>query len=340
VTTEPDNAPRWDGRSPGHYEVWYLTFNHRASELGFWIRYTLEAPTAGRGPPHAQLWFAFFDARDPARTFGINKKVATDGLTLGAAPFQVAIDGAELAHGSSRGALEGGSHSARWALTWTPGRNSHRHMPAWMYRSDKLAATKVLSPNVDVGFSGVIEVDGRRIELSDEPGSQTHIWGRKHAHEWAWGHCNAFEGYRGAVLEVITARLERASRVLPPLTTLSLTLGSEAFCFTGLRHALVTRGSYGTAFYEFAAHSAFAQIEGRFSCRPEDMLVATYSDPDGAPAFCANTEVADLWLTVYKRPWPLARLREHARLVARRAGHFEVARRHRDPAIANNHTRI
>ena len=67
--SEADNVRVWDGHKRGHYEVWYVTFNHRESNTGYWIRYALESPEAGRGDPYAQLWFAHFDARDPERTF-------------------------------------------------------------------------------------------------------------------------------------------------------------------------------------------------------------------------------------------------------------------------------
>src|SRR5947207_50073 len=64
--TFTDNLCRWDGRSAPHYEVWFLTLNHRESQRGFWFRYTVEAPT---GPPSARpsaaLWAAVFNRRSP-----------------------------------------------------------------------------------------------------------------------------------------------------------------------------------------------------------------------------------------------------------------------------------
>jgi hypothetical protein len=81
-------------------------------------------------------------------------------------------------------------------------------------------------------------------------------------------------------------------------------------------------------------------VEGEFSCRPEDMLMTEYEDPDGEPTFCANTEIADLRVTVFRKSGPLARWREAALLVAPRTAHFEVASRQRDPAIGKLHTRL
>ncbi len=47
MSTEADNVRNWDGVARPHYEVWYLTFNHRESGTGYWICYTLDAPASG-----------------------------------------------------------------------------------------------------------------------------------------------------------------------------------------------------------------------------------------------------------------------------------------------------
>ncbi len=333
--TERDNVRVWQG-DPGHYEVWYLTFNHRPTRTGFWIRYTLEAPLAGRGDPHAQLWFARFDAADPRRSFAINHRLPISSMEARAAPFEVRIGEARLTHGSAQGSLAGAGHSARWDLAWAPARRTHLHLPERLYRSPRIG-TKVLSPNLDVALHGRIEVDGRTIALEGEPGGQSHVWGRKHAFAWAWGHCNAFEGRPGAVLEALTAR---PRRLTPPLTLLILVLDGEPLRFTALADTLLARGRTGTAHYAFRALGARARVEGRYTCRPEDMVLAEYADPDGEPSFCANTEVADLEVRVYRRPGWLRRWVEQARLVAPRCGHFEVGGRAPDPAIRLGHVTI
>ncbi|HWM84906.1 MAG TPA: hypothetical protein VNO33_03685, partial [Kofleriaceae bacterium] len=88
---EADNRRRWDGR-PGHYEVWYLTLNHRPSRTGAWLRYTLEAPLGGEA--HAALWFAHFDARVPERTFGIHREFPIADMVAQERPFALSLPGA------------------------------------------------------------------------------------------------------------------------------------------------------------------------------------------------------------------------------------------------------
>lgn len=335
---ERDNYRRFCG-GRGHYEVWYVTLNHRPSETGFWIRYTLEAPTAGHGDPYAQLWFAHFDRRDPARTFGINRRFPIAALSAHEAPFWVRIADSLLAHDGARGSLAGSGHAARWDLSWTPSGRTHRQLPAPMYWRGGLGETTVLSPNVNVPVRGVIEVDGHRYELDGEPGGQTHLWGTKHAHAWAWGHCNAFDGRPGAALEALTVRLHRAGRTLPALTLLTLYLDGQAYRWNEFHHTLLTRAETDTGLYRFRALSPRARIEGEYRCRPEDMVVATYADPDGQPAFCANTEVADLRVAVEERG-AFGRWRERARLEAPGAGHFEIGGRQRDPRVPGDHVAV
>ena len=337
--SEADNVRRWDGRTPGHYEVWFLTLNHRESQTGTWIRYALDAPLDRQA--RAELWFAHFDARRPDRTFGIHRAFPIADLVAEADPFAVSIAGALLRHDRARGELAGAGHRTAWDLSWIPAPRTHHHLPALLYRGrGSLASSAVLSPNVDIAIRGWIEVDGSRFVLDGEPGGQTHLWGRKHADAWAWGRATAFHGHQGAVLETLTARVERGGRITPPLTLLVLQVDGEELRFNGLSNIPFNRGRSGTGFYRFSAATPTARVEGEFSCRPEDMLMAEYEDPDGAPTFCANTEVADLRVSLFRRSRPLGRWREAAVLVAPRTAHFEVASRERDPAIGKLHTRL
>jgi hypothetical protein len=329
AVTEADNVARWDG-SHGHYEVWYLTFNHRPTRAGFWIRYTLEAPRAGE--PEARVWFAFFDGRDPARSFALNRGFPAASLRREAGPFAVAVGDALLRHDVSVGALEGGGHRAEWDLSWTPSSWTHRHLPGFVYRT-RFADTRVLSPNPDVRLHGTVVADGRSFELTDEPGGQTHLWGRKHAHSWAWGRCTAFAGGEDAFLEALTVRVRRAGIVLPALTFLTLRLEGRTCAVTGLRQGWRSTGSFATGLYTFAATADGVTVRGTFTTPPDRLVLARYRDPDGRPAFCANTEIGDLELEVVPGKGPPRRLRAEA------TAHFETGGR-TEPAVARLHVTV
>jgi hypothetical protein len=332
--TESDNAPAWDGR-PGRYEVWYLTFNDLPTRTGFWIRYTLAAPTAG--PPHARLWFAGFDAASPARGFALNQGFPREALRLSAAPFEVGIGAAWLRHDGAQGELEGHGHHARWDLRWPPSSWTHRHLPDLVYRTS-FADTRVLSPNPRIDLHGTVEMDGRRFELDGAPGGQTHLWGRRHADSWAWGRCSAFQQGGPALLEAVTVRVRRAGVLMPALTLLTLYLDGEELRFTRLRDLRRTRGHFGGGRYAFAAEGSDARLEGEFSCPAAQRVLAEYRDPDGAPRYCANTETGDLVLTVRRRAAGAAW--DERRLVAHGTAHFEVGGRQPDGTVEQLHLSI
>lgn len=340
--SQSDNHIRWAGQ-PGHYEVWYLTGNHRDSDTGYWIRYTLESPLPGHGDPYAQLWFAFFDARDPDNNIAFNRKYHIAELAAHMEPFAVTIAGSEFTHQSARGSLQSGDktgdHRVSWDLRWQPSAETHRHLPSLMYQRGGLGETTVLAPNLDVAASGVIRCDDRTFELRDQPFGQTHLWGTKHAHKWAWGHCNAFDDRPGAAFEILSVCLKRAGHVLPPLTIFTLYLDGKAHRFNEFHHTPITRSRTRTARFAFSATGLRTRIEGEFTCRPDDMVVAPYVDPDGEPSFCANTEVADLHILVYERSG-FTSWREVADLRASRRGHFELGQRERDTAIVADHVTL
>ncbi len=86
------------------------------------------------------------------------------------------------------------------------------------------------------------------------------------------------------------------------------------------------------------AFSTTTKVELEMTCSPDDMVNAPYVDPDGTDLWCANTEIADARLVVYKRSG--LRWREHRRLEARRRAHFEVGGRERDPSVTRPHATV
>jgi hypothetical protein len=335
------NRMRWQFQT-GHYEVWYATLSHRDSGCGFWIRYTLESPTDGHGQPYAQLWFARFDRQRPERTFGFNRKFAIGELRQEPSPFRVRIGDSELRDDGAKGALAGAGHDVRWDLAWQPSARTHLHLPAPVYKA-RFADTLVLSPNLNVAARGTIAVDGESYACDGEPLDQTHLWGRKHAYSWAWSHCNAFEGDRGAALETLTVRLKRGPVVLPKLTLLSLYLdGGEPaeLQFRELWQLPLARSDYATGRYHLRAASATWKIEVELGCRPEDMIMAEYVDPDGEPAYCHNTECADATVTLWKRSPLGGRFQKVRTLTSHGGAHFEWGARAGDPLVKKRHVTV
>ena len=329
MTTEALNHRNW--HEPGTYEVWYLTWNDPKTDEGFWLRYLSEAPITGAA--RGELWFARFDPRDASRTFGFHKHFgeAVDRTQ----PFSLTIGGAELGHDHAIGALAGGGHDVRWELRWDPADREIRQLPDLTYtKYGNLGVTSFLSPSPRVPLSGTLVVDGERYAFDRVVAGQTHVWGRRHATSWAWGRCGDFAGAPGAVLELVGARQKRGVQ-LPTMLFLSLDLDGERHRFNQFRHIVRNRASWGGTRFEFSAWSPTVRVEGEMTCTPDQMVLAPYLDPDGTEVFCANTEIGDALVRVYRRAglaW-----REQRVLVGTRRAHFEIGGRTRDPAVTREH---
>lgn len=343
---EADNHRRWAPQQTGVYEVWYTTWNHPATNQGFWLRFITETPTPGSGgaPPYgeaarAELWFARFDPKRPDKTFGIHKRFRADLLTAATSPFKLGIAGCELGHDHSFGELSGKGHDVRWDLRWEPSGHTLRHFPDVMYTGKTgRAPTMVHSPNPRVPLSGTLLVDGEELAFDRAIAGQTHVWGRKHAYSWTWGRCADFTGSPDGVLELIGARIQRRGITLPKLFMVALDLDGEQLRLNQFRHVALNRGSWQVGRVAFTARSATVKIEGELTCSPDQMVNAPYLDPDGTEVFCANTEIGDARITVWKRNG--TRWREHRRLEARHRAHFEVGGRVRDAQVTRPHALV
>lgn len=319
--SERDNRMLWDGR-PLHYEVWWLTLNHRASGVGFWIRYLVESPRLGEGDAYAQLWLSRFDPADPERNFGRSRRFPAVQLSAIADPFALRIGEAVLRHDGASGGFASGGREVSWNLAWRPGFVTHRHFGDLLYRLP-IADTRLLSPNPDLALRGDITIDGERYTFDGDPGQQSHVWGRKHTYQHAWGHCNAFEGAPGAVLSATAGRIKRGQVILPRLTLFTLYLDGEVIAFREPWTLPLARSDWGTGFFQMLGAGPEVRVEARFSCRADDMLLAEYLDPDGDPAFNHITTVADVEVEVKRRSSLFGRWRDQRTLRARRTGAFE-----------------
>lgn len=348
-----DNRMAWRGQ-PDHYEVWYLTLFHRASQTGFWIRYTIESPSAvgGHGPPYVQLWFCRGDHRVPENNFGINRRFPLSAFSSTQSPFEIRIADAVLRADALSGSLSGHGHQVRWDLRFRPAPRTHHFMPQSLYKhSLGLAQTLALSPNLHVQMSGTIEVDGQRYELDGDSACQSHLWGSRHAYNWAWGHCGGFDidctgeqevplaAPAPMVLEALSVRVRRGPLVVP-LTLFAVYpdgLSGPALSFTEWTDLAYTRGDYKTGLFALSAHSPRYKIEVQYTCRPDDMIRTEYVDPDGTPAYCHFAATAACTLSISRRAMPGLPYTLWRRLRTDAAAQFEWGGRAGDSLVRRRH---
>jgi hypothetical protein len=320
------NDLQWNGK-PGHYEVYYLTFTEPASEVGFWIRYTMVAPLEETGAePTCSLWFCAMDRRDPSANVGRKVSFPIEDLAAQRNPFRLRVGDAWLSDEGAVGSIENDASRVAWDLQWRPNLDAYGHVHPFL-RAARIAKTILFLPHPDLDLSGTVEVGDRRFELADARGGQAHLWGSKHATRWAWAHCNDFEGHADTFVDGVSVFVPRFGRELGPSTPVVGKVAGRDLLSISPVAVQANRSDFDLTSWRFQARGHGLKVEGTVSARKEDLVGVTYHDPDGELAYCYNTEVADMRLDVFSRPRPWGDWRRADRLEANGCAHFEYAQR-------------
>ncbi|HKO29053.1 MAG TPA: hypothetical protein VJU80_16465 [Solirubrobacteraceae bacterium] len=310
------NALHWNGR-PGHYEVYYLTLTDGASGVGVWIRYTMSAPG------ESALWFV---ADDPVRGV-IARKALRPIDELQARSGELRIGDAVL---SDRGA-SGGFEDVAWDLRWTPSGRSYNHVHPVAERLGLVGSVLEL-PHADLAIEGVVSYDGTRLALQGARGGQAHIWGSKHADNWAWLHCSDLrddggEPVRDAFVDAVSVRAHRAGREIGPFTPVVGRFGGRDFLSTSPLRVLANWSTYALTGWRFEAIAGARKLIAQIDADRDRLAGVTYHDPDGDAAYCYNTETASIRLHLYERAPRVGGWAHAAAFAAQGRAHFEYAQR-------------
>jgi hypothetical protein len=340
------NALRWD-RTPGHYEVYYVSLTDAASGCGAWIRYTMLAPL--RGEPTCALWFM---AMEPSGGLhGRKQTLAIDRLQTRPQPFELTIGDARLdEHG-----MRGGFDDVAWDLRWEPrlagwragglaggraggraGGPPYKHVHPLLERA-KIAKTVLTLPHPDLEIAGTLRFAGRELELHGAHGGQAHLWGSKHAARWAWAHCNDFQSASGApaadsFIDAVSVFVPRFGRTVGPSTPIVARLLGEDFVSISPLAVLRTPSEFSLTDWRFTARAGKRRIAVEVDASRDALVGVTYHDPDGDLAYCYNSEIARMRVEISDRAGNCWKLRET--LVADGGAHFEYAQREPVGAVA------
>ncbi len=320
--TERDNALRWDGTSRGFYEVYYFKFNDPEQGIAFWFRYTLLIPIRGRGEGVGELWAIFFDATMPENNRAWKRTYPIDQVSSQREPFKFQIHDSVLQHDAAKGRIEGTDDTITWDLRVDPDPVGLRNLPSLLYKLP-FPTTKVVAPNLTCTYSGTVSFGDRVIEVNDAPGHQAHIWGTKHAAQWAWANCNLFDGGKDVVLEALSAQVKVGPLLAPPVSSIFLRVGEDEYRFDGFRQMLAIRSTWDVENWSLEARSRQYQLLVQVTSRPAWMVGVRYQDPDGETRVCNNTKVANAEVRVLERCRGAAPRLIHA-LRAERTCAFEV----------------
>lgn len=326
-----ENRMRWDRRASDFMEVWYATLNHSPTSAGVWVRYTLTAPRSG--DPYCELWAFLFDPSG-RRSFAGKQRFPIDRLGIpngrddGAL---VRIGDALLSEDHLEGSVTSAGRTMTWSLDLEPADRTFQHLPSTIRGRIEKRVSTVCSPNLSVPFSGTVNVGGDKLKFVREVGCQSHRWGRKHSTSWAWAHCSDFDEDEGTVFEGVGARASIGALPAPTTTFLYLRHEGEDIALNDLRTALRAKSRYALPTWAFTASDEHWRVVGAARFRVDRAIQVEYADPDGMPRYCANSEIADLAIELYRKTgegW-----RHHASLTSLGKAHLEFGRRQPFPEL-------
>lgn len=326
------NALQWDG-SPGHYEVHYLTTTDPHTGTGLWIRSTMLAPDDG--PATCSLWFmaTFPDAPAIARKLTL----PIEQLVAESEPFSLRIGDSELSETGYRGAFE----DVAWDLHWTrpdPPRG-YEHVNALLRRM-RVAKTILVLPQADVAVSGTVTLPGgRTLALGGVHGGQAHLWGSKHSARWTWAHCGDFEDadgrpQPGTFLDGVSVFVPRFGREVGPSSPVVGRILDDDFVATSPGVVLRAKSHFALTTWSFETTAGKRRIVAEVDAPRASLVGVTYTDPDGDKAYCYNSEVASMRVSVFdKTPRGASRWALRETLVSHGRAHFEYGQREPVPDL-------
>lgn len=300
---ERDNILKWDGEKPGHYEVYYLKWNDFESRTAYWIRYTLTSPLPHISNPYCELWGIFFDMDDPGKNFAVKNRFTIDNMSWDKDKFRVAIADAELSMNAchARIADEHKDLSLEWELEFDSAGDTFYHFPSKRFYEGGFPKTKALAPHEDARFTGRMVANGREIDFKDAPGQQTHLWGSKHAHRWAWGHCNTFKEDAGAIWEGLDSQIKLGPVTSPHFRLFYLKADGKHHYFNTLKHWFGNKGKWDVGRWTFEAKTDEIKIVGEITSKYDEHVAVTYMDPDGDLLWCNNSKVASIKIDLFDK---------------------------------------
>jgi hypothetical protein len=268
----------------GGYQSWFISARDPGSPRALWIRHTRHRPD--RGPESVALWCTVIDphlGQPPT----VVKQV-----------FAAFPPGAAAGTEKFLGQAAMGGHSARWNLAIAGGQPPLRPLrPPVLYRAP-LPRTKLEASVPDGEVTGVLEIDGRSVDVSGWRGTVGHNWGSEHADSWVWLHAADFGAASEAWLDLVLARI-RVGPVRSPWTAMgALGLAGDRIVLGGLgrRPRVDARPDRLTA----AVPSPHTRLE--LSVTTDDDLPVTvpYTDPRGGTRTVRHAALARVELTVHR----------------------------------------
>lgn len=267
-------------------ESWFVKLTHPTQPIALWLKATILIRRDGTAV--AEAWAIVFDRA--AGNVAVKQTVPLADAQFADDRLDCSVADLVMGEGLVRGTVASGEHRVSADLAFTPGDRPLLLFGDERRYAGRIPSSKLLSPHPDSRFTGWLEVDGRRYDVSDWRGMQGHNWGSQHAFRYAWGHVNQWDGGDDAVFEGVRARVRVGPVLTPPVTFLCVRVGGREFAFSG--RAAGEGAFLGVRGWRFRARSGDALLTGEFDADPQDTVGLGYANPDGALTRCLNSKLA------------------------------------------------
>ena len=297
------NAARFaeEGAKGGHVESYFLKLNDPEGRRALWLKATILA-RRGCGAPVAEAWAIAFDRA--GENLGAKQIVPLDQARFSRERLDVRVADLVIEAGRVEGSVASHGRRIEVALRFTTTSAPLVPFPSLRMYDGPLPSTKLVSPYPDARFTGHYAVDGERVEVAGWRGMQGHNWGKRHAEQYAWAHCNQWDEEEDLIFEGATARVKVGPLLAPPLTVISVWRRGVRYAFNQPLTLLRSRGVIGARAWTFHAESRLARVEGELAAETRDFVGLHYENPDAAMTYCLNSKIAagTIRLAVKGRP--------------------------------------
>ena len=302
------NGVRFNPESKeGHVESYFMKLNHPDGRRALWLKATILNPLDGTAV--AEAWAIGFDRQ--GRHAAVKQVVPFGEASFSKDGMDVRVDGVRLEPRHTRGKIFANGHTIEWDLEFIGDAPALAPLPERMY-DERLPTSKWVSPHPDLRFKGSYAVDGERVAVDNWPGMQGHNWGRKHAHHYAWGHCNLWEGGEELVFEGITAQVKMGPVKTPNITLLVVIDRGVRYVFNSATTIASSRGAIRARSWIFHAANKLAAVSGEMHADTEDFVGLHYENPNGEMSYCLNSKIARGKINFEVKGRPRVEARTHA----------------------------
>ncbi len=282
-----------------YYEVWYGKINIAPGQA-FWFRYTLSDGTHANIATWA-IHFANNQITTAKSSFPLKELSPCNHLLLTENNL-ISNQEPQVFHRGDirldRKQAIGYAKDIKWNLTFEDSQKRFLLFPKWLYQFG-FAKSFYASHFLDLNFSGMIQIKQTTYEIKNAKGMMGHIYGKKHAQEWAWAHCNVFTnaGADNVVFEGISARVKMGPWLSPVLSSFVCFVNDTCYTFSGFWKLTSASSCYGNGKWQFKTQANGVSLSGELIADdPTTVALVEYRDPDNTPLWCRNSKLASLKL--------------------------------------------